>query len=111
MLASWKLSPKSGESRLTTDTASRDRLKAVLKLNEYVSKRRVVEETGWNDTNRTLKETLDSFMDEKKIIVIALQNSRDLVKKYENDAKWVEWQKIKVPLHGQAPIFYKWVGE
>ncbi len=111
MLSDWKLSPKSGESRLTTDTASRDRLKAVLKLSEYVSKQKIIEETGWNEASRPLKETLDSFIEENKIQVICLDNSRELIRLHETDKKWIEWQKIKLPVRGQAPIFYKWLGD
>jgi len=28
-----------------------------------------------------------------------------------DDKMWVEWQKIKLPMRGQAPTFYKWIGE
>jgi len=111
MLNQWKLSPKAGESTLTTDTAKRERLKTILKLKDYISRQRVIEETGWNDGSKHLKETIDSFIEEKKIQTISLDNSRTLIKQHETDTEWLEWQRVKPKVRGQAPLFYKWVGE
>ncbi len=111
MLSEWKLAPKTGESKLTTDTALRDRLKAILKLSEYVSRQRVIEDSGWNDGSKYLTDTMGSFVTEHKVEQITQQSSRDLIQQHANDSKWIEWQRIKLPVRGQAPTFYKWVGE
>lgn len=109
MLSIWKLSPKAGESILTTDAAKRDRLKAVLQMRDYISRRRVIEETGWNDGSRHLKETVDSFSEEKRIQIISLGNSRALIEAHKDDKEWLEWQRVKYPPRGVLPIFYHWV--
>jgi len=110
MLSEWKISPKAGESQLTTDVAKRERLKAVLKLKEYISRQRVIEETGWNDGSRNLKDTIDSFIEENKVQSFSLGNSRELIQHFIADAEWIEFNRIKLPVRGQAPIFYRWIG-
>ncbi len=111
MLSEWKLAPKTGESKLTTDTAHRDRLKAIIKLAEHVSRQRVIEESGWNDGSKYLMDTLGSFITEHKVEQITQEESRRLIQQHINDPKWIEWQRIKLPMRGQAPNFYKWIGE
>jgi len=110
MLSYWKLAPQLGESVLRTDTAKRDRLKAVLHMQEFVSRQRVIEETGWNDGSKHLEETIHSFEEERKVQIISLDNSRELIKKFEQDKKWLDWQKVKIPVRGAVPIFYRWIG-
>lgn len=111
MLTEWKLSPKQGVSELRTDEANRERLKIVLQMAPVLSRQRVIEETGWNDGSPHLKETLGSFTTEGKVKIIAMEESRQLIKEHMEDRKWLEYQKVKVPVRGQSPTFYQWIEE
>ena len=102
------------ESKVSTNAAERSYfatcMQELSKAFRIFSRKQIIERTQWNDGDNRLKDNLGSAIQEGKLKVYVLDDSREIINRHKEDQKWLKERKIasnfKTPPH-----LYEWVGK